>query len=127
VLLIAIAGVQSFLMINLTYKIGSAATDAATALKVVEKGLGKGDFAVAILVNFPIQIIFGYLITRWSHRNQPLHPWIWAVWPHFLFVLLAVILLWRFPKPPITTGFFIFLLIFHSFAEMPGQVCFFTE
>ena len=114
-------------MVHLTCKIGSAANDAATSLKVVERGLGKEDFAAAVLVDFPIQIVAGYLIARWSRGNQPLRPWIWAVWPRFLFVLLAAILLWRFPKPPISTGFFVFLIIFRSFAEMPGQVCFFAE
>jgi len=115
--------VQSFLLVHLTCKIGSAASDAATALKVVEKGLGKEDFA-AVLVDFPVQIVAGYLIARWSRGDQPLRPWIWAVWPRLLFALLAAILLWKFPKPPITTGFFVFLVIFRSFAEMPGTTQF---
>ena len=125
--LIAVAGVQSFLVIHLTSKIGYAANDAATALKMVEKGLGKEDFATAVLFDFPIQIVGGYFIARWSRGDKPLRPWIWAVWPRLTFALLAAIVLWRFPKPPITTGFFVFIVLFRSLGEMARKVCFFSE
>ncbi|KAJ7726339.1 hypothetical protein DFH07DRAFT_1001752 [Mycena maculata] len=42
-------------------KIGFAANDAATSLKMVEKGLLREDLAVAVLINFPFQIIGGWL------------------------------------------------------------------
>ncbi|KAJ7758841.1 hypothetical protein DFH07DRAFT_772418 [Mycena maculata] len=45
-------------------KIGFAANDAATSLKMVEKGLLREDLAVAVLINFPFQIIGG-----WLHRE----------------------------------------------------------
>jgi PAT family acetyl-CoA transporter-like MFS transporter 1 len=125
--LIVVAGIRSFLVVYMTCKIGSAAHDAATALKMVEKGLGKEDFAAAVLFDFPIQVIGGYLIARWSRGNRPLRPWIWAIWPRLLFALLAAVLLWKFPKPPITPAFFAFIVIFRSFGEMPTQVCFFAE
>ncbi|KAN0129644.1 MFS general substrate transporter [Lactarius tabidus] len=111
--------IRSFLVVYMTCKIGSAAHDAATALKMVEKGLGKEDFAAAVLFDFPIQVIGGYLIARWSRGNRPLRPWIWAIWPRLLFALLAAVLLWKFPKPPITPAFFAFIVIFRSFGEMP--------
>jgi hypothetical protein len=110
--------VRSFLLLHLISKFGSAAHDAATALKVVEKGLGKEDFALAVLTDFPIQIIFGYLVARWSRGDRPLRPWIWAYWPRYLFAFLSAVILWNFPAPPITTGFFIFLVMFRSLAEM---------
>ena len=114
-------------MIHLTSKIGYAANDAATALKMVEKGLGKEAFATAVLIDFPIQVVGGYFVARWSRGDKPLRPWIWAVWPRFTFALLAAIVLWRFPEPPITTGFFVFIVLFRSFGEMARQVCFFAE
>lgn len=116
--------VQSFLMIHLVAKIGFAAHDAATSLKMVEKGLGKEDFAAAVLLDFPIQVLFGYFVARWSRGERPLRPWIWAYWPRFVFAFLAAILLWNFPAPPITTGFFVFLVFFRSFGEMAGTTQF---
>jgi len=109
-------------MIHLVAKIGFSAHDAATSLKMVEKGLGKEDFAAAVLLDFPIQIVFGYFVARWSRGERPLRPWLWAYWPRFVFTFLAAILLWNFPAPPITTGFFAFLVFFRSFGEMAGLV-----
>ena len=109
-------------MIHLVSKVGFAAHNAATSLKMVEKGLGKEDFAASVLLDFPIQLVFSYLVARWSRGERPLRPWIWAYWPRFVFAILAAILLWNFPAPPITTGFFVFLVIFRSFGEMAGSV-----
>jgi hypothetical protein len=115
-------GVRSFLLVLLVAKVGFAANDAATALKLVEKGLGKEDFAMAVLTDFPIQIVFGYYVARWSRGDRPLRPWLWAYWPRLTFVFLAAVILWNFPAPPITTGFFIFLVLFRSVGEMARSV-----
>ena len=109
-------------MIHLVAKVGFSAHDAATSLKMVEKGLGKEDFAAAVLLDFPIQIVFGYFVARWSRGERPLRPWILAYWPRFVFAFLAAILLWNFPAPPITTGFFAFLVLFRSIGEMARSV-----
>ena len=91
---------------------------------MVEKGLGKEDFAVAVLTDFPIQVVFGYFVARWSRGDRPLRPWIWAYWPRFTFAFLAAVILWYFPPPPITTGYFIFLVLFRSLGEMARSVRF---
>jgi hypothetical protein len=109
-------------MVHLIAKVGFAAHSAATSLKYVEKGLGKEDFAVAALLDFPIQLVFGYLVARWSRGERPLRPWIWAYWPRFASAFLAAVILWNFPAPPITIGFFAFLVIFRSFGEMARSV-----
>ncbi|KAI0294848.1 acetyl-coenzyme A transporter 1-domain-containing protein, partial [Multifurca ochricompacta] len=116
--------VQSFLLIHLTSKIGFAAHDAATSLKMVEKGLGKEDFAAAVLFDFPIQIVGGYFIARWSRGDRPLRPWIWAFWPRLMFAFLAAVILWNFPAPPISVGFFAFLVMFRSLGEMASTTQF---
>jgi hypothetical protein len=119
-----LTAVRSFLLVHLVSKVGFAAHDAATALKVVEKGLGKEDFAVAVLTDFPIQIVFGYFVARWSRGDRPLRPWILAYWPRFTFAFLAAVILWYFPPPPITTSYFIFLVLFRSLGEMARSVRF---
>ncbi len=109
-------------MVHLVAKVGFAAHDAATSLKMVEKGLAKEDFAAAAILDFPIQVVFGYLVARWSRGERPLRPWIWAYWPRFVFAFLAAIILWKFPSPPITTGFFAFVILFRSLGEMARSV-----
>jgi hypothetical protein len=66
--------VQSFLLVHLFTKLGSAANEAVTSLKLLEKGLSKEDLALAVLIDFPFQIIFGWLAARWSSGNKPLRP-----------------------------------------------------
>src|SRR5258707_9075485 len=109
-------------MVHLVAKVGFAAHDAATSLKVVEKGLGKEDFAVAVLLDFPIQVVFGYFVARWSRGERPLRPWLSAYWPRFVFAFLAAVIPWNFPAPPITIGFFAFLVFFRSLGEMARSV-----
>jgi hypothetical protein len=116
--------VRSFLMIHLVAKISFAANDSATALKMVEKGLGKEDFALAALLDFPIQIVFGFFVARWSRGDRPLRPWLWAYWPRFVFAFLAAVIVWKFPPPPITAGFFAFVIVFRSFGEMASTTQF---
>ena len=75
-------------------KIGFQANEAVTSLKLVEKGLGREDLALAVLIDFPCQIIGGYLAARWSVGGKPLRPWIAAfgvplinaLYPFFIFV-----------------------------------------
>jgi PAT family acetyl-CoA transporter-like MFS transporter 1 len=96
---------------HLFAKIGFIANDAVTDLKMVEKGLGREDLALAVLVDFPLQIIGGWLAARWSKGDQPLRPWVWAFWPRLGFALAAAIVVYYFPKPPISRAFFVFLVV----------------
>ncbi len=96
---------------HLLSKIGWATHEAVTSLKMVEKGLGKEDLAVAVLIDFPFQIFGGYLAARWSRGDHPLRPWLWAFAPRLGFAFLGAIIVWRFPNPPVSTTFFIFLVI----------------
>lgn len=43
-------------------KIGFMANDSVTSLKLLEKGLLKEDMAVAVLIDFPFQIIGGWYV-----------------------------------------------------------------
>jgi hypothetical protein len=113
--------------VHLFAKIGWAAHDAATNLKMVEKGLGKEDLAVSVLIDFPFQILGGYLAARWSRGDRPLRPWIWAFWPRLGFVLVGAIIVWRFPKPPISTGFFVFLVLQTVLGSFCGLVTWYTS
>jgi hypothetical protein len=92
-------------------KVGYAANEAATGLKMIEKGFKREELAIAVLIDFPFQIAGGWLAANWSRGDRPLRPWVWAFWPRMGFGLIATLIVYWFPTPPITTGFFIFLVV----------------
>ncbi|KAL0950664.1 hypothetical protein HGRIS_007449 [Hohenbuehelia grisea] len=103
--------VQMLIVVHLFAKIGFAANEAATSLKMVEKGFKREDLAIAVLIDFPFQIAGGWLAAKWSRGDKPLRPWIHAFWPRIGFALIATLTVYWFPKPPISMGFFIFLIL----------------
>src|ERR1700685_897598 len=96
---------------HLFAKIGFQANEAVTSLKMIEKGLGPEDLAIAVLIVFPFQILGGWLAARWSRGDKALCLWIWAFWPRLSFAFIAVLIVYWFPTPPISTGFFTFVVI----------------
>ena len=78
---------------------------------MVEKGLGREDLAIAVLIDFPFQIFGGWIAARWSKGDKPLRPWIWAFWPRLGFALISMMIIYWFPTPPVSKGFFSFLVI----------------
>ncbi|CCM01313.1 uncharacterized protein FIBRA_03362 [Fibroporia radiculosa] len=103
--------VQTLLIVHLFAKIAFQAHDAATSLKMVEKGLGREDLAMVVLIDFPFQIFSGWLAGRWSRGDKPLRPWIYAYWPRLALTAIAGLMVYYFPKPPIATWFFVLIVI----------------
>lgn len=106
-----LADVQLLIVVHLLAKVGFAANDAATGLKLVEKGFKREDLALVVLIDFPFQIMGGWLAAKWSRGDRPLRPWIHAFWPRLFFALVATLIVYWFPKPPISTAFFIMLIL----------------
>lgn len=103
--------VQIFLVVHLLAKIGWQASDAVSQLKMVEKGLKREDLAITVLIDFPFEIIGGWLAGKWARGDKPLRAWIYAFWPRLFMTLLIILMVYWFPKPPISTGFFVGLVI----------------
>jgi hypothetical protein len=110
---------------HLFAKIGFAANEAVTSLKLVEKGFKREDLAIAVLIDFPFQIVGGWLAANWSRGDRPLHPWIIAFWPRLLLTLVATLIVYWFPTPPITFGFFTFLVVHTVVSSFASYVSFF--
>ncbi|PWN43920.1 hypothetical protein IE81DRAFT_321833 [Ceraceosorus guamensis] len=112
--------VQLFLVLHMVSKIGFQANDAVTQLKLVEKGLGKEDLALAVLIDFPFQMILGYLAAKWSKGSQPLKPWIWGYVARIVYAVVAIGLVIGVPTSPIGLPYFILILtstVLGSFAN----------
>jgi PAT family acetyl-CoA transporter-like MFS transporter 1 len=103
--------VQVLLLVHLVAKVGFQANDAVTSLKMVERGLGREDLAIAVLVDFPFQIVGGWLAARWSTPKNALRPWVWAYGPRLLLAGVSTLIVRYFPTPPISQGFFLFLIV----------------
>ncbi|KAJ7101391.1 acetyl-coenzyme A transporter 1-domain-containing protein [Mycena belliarum] len=125
--------VRSLMLMFVFGKIGFAANDAATSLKMVERGLAREDLAIAVLINFPFQILAGWLVGSWSRGERPLRPWLLTFYPRIGFALSAMLVVYYFPAPPLSAGFFVFLVVhtvltsFTSTIQFVGSSAFFTR
>ncbi|KAG7090807.1 hypothetical protein E1B28_009891 [Marasmius oreades] len=116
--------IQSLIIMHCFAKLGFAANEAATSLKMVEKGFKREDLALAVLIDFPFQLFGGYLAARWSRGDRPLQPWVIAFWPRLGFCLLGTLIVYWFPTPPISTSFFVFLISYTVFSSFSSTVQF---
>ncbi|CAO1622235.1 unnamed protein product [Sympodiomycopsis kandeliae] len=90
--------VQMFLLIHLVAKIGFQANDAVTGLKLVEKGFSKEDLALTVLIDFPFQIVLGYLAARWSKGDKALTPWLFGYGARLCFALVSMAIVYGLPS-----------------------------
>ncbi|GJJ71134.1 MFS transporter, PAT family, solute carrier family 33 (acetyl-CoA transportor), member 1 [Entomortierella parvispora] len=109
--IIRLPHMKSFMVVLLTAKIGFIANDAVTALKLLEKGFSKEDLALAVLIDFPFQIIFGYYAVRWSSGERPLKPWLWAFFAHLACCVIAMLLVWGFPADGVVTPAYFYMVL----------------
>ncbi|MBW0544424.1 hypothetical protein O181_084139 [Austropuccinia psidii MF-1] len=113
--------VQSFIFIHCIAKLGISVNDAATSLKLLEKGLSKEDMALSVLIDFPFQILLGYFAAKWTSGPRPLQPWLSAMWFRLLCAVWSVGLVYYFPQTkPLATSYFIVVIastVLTSFAS----------
>ncbi|KAG0025805.1 hypothetical protein BGZ82_009824 [Podila clonocystis] len=109
--IIRLPHMKSFMLVLLTAKIGFIANSAVTALKLLEKGFSKEDLALAVLIDFPFQIIFGYYAVRWSSGARPLKPWLMAFCAHLVCCVVAMLLVYNFPSDGVVTSGYFFMVL----------------
>ncbi|RIB10760.1 acetyl-coenzyme A transporter 1 [Gigaspora rosea] len=102
---------RKFIAVLLVAKIGFIANEAVTGLKLLEKGFSKEDLALAVLIDFPFQILFGYYAAKWSNGSEPLKPWIYAFYGRLFFAVVGMLVVLTFPTDnEISLGFFFFVI-----------------
>jgi MFS transporter, PAT family, solute carrier family 33 (acetyl-CoA transportor), member 1 len=69
-----IIDMRKLILVLLVAKIGFITNEAVTGLKLLEKGFSKEDLALAVLIDFPFQLLVGYYAAKWSNGPQPLKP-----------------------------------------------------
>ncbi|CAB4392096.1 unnamed protein product [Rhizophagus irregularis] len=88
---------RRLIVVLLVAKIGFIANESVTGLKLLEKGFSKEDLALAVLIDFPIQLLVGYYAARWSNGPQPLKPWTIAFYGRLFFAAVGMIVVYVFP------------------------------
>ncbi|KAI9257930.1 acetyl-coenzyme A transporter 1-domain-containing protein [Phascolomyces articulosus] len=104
---------RSFIVVLLTAKIGFICHEAVTSLKLLEKGFSKEDLALSVLLDFPLQIFFGYYAAKWSNGPRPLKPWLWGFYGRLLFSAIGMLVVYFYPSGE-DIGFFYFSVIMGS-------------
>ncbi|KAJ1666306.1 hypothetical protein IW140_005212 [Coemansia sp. RSA 1813] len=115
---------QQFIMVLFFAKIGFIPNDSTTQLKLIERGLHREDMALAILIDFPVQIFFGYYAARWSQGESKMRPWRIAFILRLLCGILAMLTVHYFPQDGLSTGYFYVVLLTNVASSMAKTVQF---
>ncbi|KAI8354678.1 acetyl-coenzyme A transporter 1-domain-containing protein [Blakeslea trispora] len=89
---------RSFVLVLLVSKIGFICHEAVTSLKLLEKGFSREDLAFSVLLDFPLQIFFGYYAAKWSNGTRPLKPWLYAFYGRLACSALGMLIVAGFPQ-----------------------------
>lgn len=106
--------IQSFIVVHLVCKIAFQANEGATNLKLLEKGFGREDLAITVLIDFPFEIVFGYYVAKWSSGKDPLGPWLYAYLGRVLAAAIAQGVVWLFPSSGKINAFYFLLVILQN-------------
>lgn len=115
--------VQQLLIVHAICKIGFQAYEAVSGLKMVERGLGKEDLAFAVLIDFPFQLVFGYLAASWSKGDHALTPWLSAFVCRLGMAMVSMAIIAGMPGAsagPISSAYFLLIIattVLSSFAS----------
>lgn len=91
--ILRLPSVRTFCLFLLTCKVGFAAADSVTGLKLLEAGLHRENLALLAIPMVPVQILLPLLISRHTGGHRPLHVFLRAYPPRLLLGLVFMFLL----------------------------------
>lgn len=113
--------IQTLCIVHLIAKIGFQANEAVTDLKLVEKGLSKEDLALVVLIDFPFQMLGGWLAGRWSVGEHKLRPWLHGYWIRLGFAFVSMGLVYWFPRTrPVPMSFLLLVILIKVLSSFAG-------
>ncbi|KAJ1818964.1 hypothetical protein LPJ60_004031 [Coemansia sp. RSA 2675] len=115
---------RQFIAVLFFAKLGFIPNDSTTQLKLIERGLHREDMALAVLIDFPVQIFFGYYAARWSRGSSKLRPWRVAFILRLLCSVLSMATVHFFPQDGLTTWYFYVVLLTKVAGSMASTVQF---
>ncbi|XP_072428745.1 acetyl-coenzyme A transporter 1 isoform X2 [Chiloscyllium punctatum] len=93
--IIKMPAILNFCIMLLTAKIGFAAADGVTGLKLVELGVPKEQLALLAVPMVPLQILLPFVISKYTAGRKPLNVFYWTM-PFRLFMgmIFALLVFW---------------------------------
>ncbi|KAI9611620.1 hypothetical protein H4Q26_008575 [Puccinia striiformis f. sp. tritici PST-130] len=117
--------VQRLILLHFIVNVGVSVNDIATSSRLLEKGLNKDDMALLVWIDFPFQILLGYFVAKWSSGDNPLQPWIWALWFRLAFSAWNVGLVYFFPEAqPLSNSYLILVIASMAMSGLASTVQF---
>ncbi len=116
--------IQTIIIIHLIAKIGFQANDAATNLKLIDKGFSQEDLALTVLIDFPFEIGLGYYAGKWSTTYTPMRLWCWGFVGRLIAAIIAQITVVIFPANGVDTWYLLVVIAEHIFSTFTSTVMF---
>ncbi|KAM0541870.1 hypothetical protein ACHAPJ_013060 [Fusarium lateritium] len=122
--ILKLKNVQTIIIIHLIAKIGFQANDGVTNLKLLDKGFGKDNMALTVLIDFPFEIALGYYAGMWSQKYTPMRLWCWGFVGRLVAALSAQVVVAIFPDEGVTSWYLLVVIAEHLFSTFTNTIMF---
>ncbi|KEY68323.1 hypothetical protein S7711_07796 [Stachybotrys chartarum IBT 7711] len=122
--ILKLKNVQTIIIVHLIAKIGFQANDGVTNLKLLEKGFGKDNMALTVLIDFPFEIGLGYYAGMWSQKYTPMRLWCWGFMGRLAAAVIAQITVAIFPSGGVTPWYLLVVIGEHLFSTFTNTIMF---
>lgn len=122
--ILKLKNIQTFIVIHLIAKIGFQANDAATNLKLLDKGFSQEDLALTVLIDFPFEIALGYYAGKWCQTWPPMQLWCWAFVGRLGAAIFAQVTVMMFPASGVSLWYFLVIIVEHVYSTFMNTVMF---
>ena len=105
------------------------ANEILTPLKLIEKGFKKEDLAMIALLDFPFQMIVGWLTIKFGKGSRPLHPWLYATYIRTGLTLLGMLIVENYPvgEVNVSWGYFMAVLLLTLTTSLMSTMMFVSQ
>jgi PAT family acetyl-CoA transporter-like MFS transporter 1 len=122
--ILKLKNVQTIIIVHLIAKIGFQANDGVTNLKLLEKGFGKDNMALTVLIDFPFEIGVGYYAGMWSQQYTPMRLWCWGFVGRLAAAIIAQFTVAIFPSEGVTAWYMLVVIAEHVFSTFTNTIMF---
>lgn len=122
--ILKLKNVQAIIIVHLIAKIGFQANDGVTNLKLLEKGFGKENMALTVLIDFPFEIGVGYYAGMWSQKYTPMRLWCWGFIGRLGAAMIAQFTVSIFPSNGVTSWYLLVVILEHVFSTFTNTIMF---
>lgn len=122
--ILKLKNVQTIIVVHLIAKIGFQANDGVTNLKLLDKGFGKDNMALTVLIDFPFEIGLGYYAGMWSQRYTSMRLWCWGFVGRLAAAVLAQLTVAVFPRDGVAPWYLLVVIGEHVLSTFTNMVMF---